>query len=31
MVADFLKKPLQGASFKRFRDLIIDTLPTREV
>ncbi len=31
MVADFLTKPLQGAMFKRFRDLIMGALPTREV
>ena len=31
LLADFLTKPLQGASFKRFRDLIMGTLPTREV
>ena len=27
MVADFLTKPLQGANFKRFRDLIMGVLP----
>jgi len=31
MVADFLTKPLQGASFKRFRDLIMGVLSRREV
>ncbi len=31
MVAYFLKKPLQGASFKRFRDLIMGVLSRREV
>jgi hypothetical protein len=31
MVADFLTKPLQGAMFKRFRDLIMGALPMREV
>ena len=31
MVADFLTKPLQGASFKRFRDLIMGVLLRREV
>jgi hypothetical protein len=31
MVADFLSKPLQGALFKRFRNLIMAALPTREV
>ena len=31
MVADFLTKPLQGALFKRFRDLIMGALPMREV
>ncbi len=30
-VADFLTKPLQGASFKRFRDLIMGELLRREV
>jgi len=30
MVADFLTKALQEASFKRFRDLIMG-VPTREV
>ena len=31
MVADFLTKPFQGASFKRFRDLIMGVLSRREV
>ena len=31
MVADFLTKPLQGASFKRFKDLIMGVLSRREV
>jgi hypothetical protein len=31
VVADFLKKPLQGAMLKRFRDLIMGALLTREV
>ena len=31
MVADFLTKPLQGAMFKRFRDLIMCVLPKAEV
>jgi hypothetical protein len=31
MVADFLTKPLQGAMFKKFRDLIMGALLTREV
>jgi hypothetical protein len=31
MVADFLTKPLQGAMFKRFRDLTMGTLLMREV
>jgi hypothetical protein len=31
MVADFLTKPLQGAMFKRFRDLIMGVLPKAEV
>ena len=31
MVADFLTKPLQGAMFKRFRDLIKGVLPKGEV
>ena len=31
MVADFLTKPLQGAHFKRFRDLIMGVLLRREV
>jgi hypothetical protein len=31
MVADFLTKPLQGAMFKRFRDLIMGALPMREM
>ena len=31
MVADFLTKPLQGANFKRFRDLIMGVLLRREV
>ncbi len=31
MVVDFLTKPLQGAMFKRFRDLIMGVLPKAEV
>ena len=31
MVADFLTKPLKGTLFKKFRDLIMGALPTREV
>jgi hypothetical protein len=31
MLADFLTKPLQGAMFKRFRDLIMGALLMREV
>ena len=31
MVADFLTKPLQGAMFKRFRDLIMGVLLKAEV
>ena len=31
MVADFMTKPLQGSTFKRFRDLIMGALPMREV
>ena len=31
MVADFLTKPLQGASFKRLRDLIMGVLLRRDV
>ena len=31
MVADFLMKPLQGANFKRFRDLIMGVLLRGEV
>ncbi len=31
MVADFMTKPLQGASFKKFRDLIMGALPKKEV
>ena len=31
MVADFLTEPLQGAMFKRFRDLILGVLPKTEV
>lgn len=31
MVADFMTKPLQGSTFKRFRDLIMGRLPTKEV
>jgi hypothetical protein len=30
-VADFLTKPLQGAMFKRIRDLIMGMLPKAEV
>ena len=31
MVADFMTKPLQGSTFRRFRDLIMGALPKREV
>jgi hypothetical protein len=31
MVADFMTKPLQGGTFKRFRDLIMGALPKKEV
>ena len=31
MVADFMTKPLQGALFKKFRDLIMGALPIEEV
>ena len=31
MVADFLTKPLQGSVFRRFRDLIMGSLPEKEV
>ncbi len=31
MVADFMTKPLQGPTFKQFRDLIMGALPKREV
>ena len=31
MVADFLTKPLQGANFRRFRDLIMGVLSRGEV
>ena len=31
MVADFMTKPLQGSTFKKFRDLIMGALPMREV
>ena len=31
MVADFMMKPLQGSTFKKFRDLIMGALPMREV
>ncbi len=31
MVADFMMKPLQGSTFKKFRDLIMGTLPKQEV
>ena len=31
MVADFMTKPLQGSTFKRFRDLIMGALPKKEV
>jgi hypothetical protein len=27
MVADFLTKPLQGSTFRRFKDLIMGVLP----
>jgi hypothetical protein len=28
MVADFLTKPLQGAAFTKFRDLLMGVIPT---
>jgi hypothetical protein len=31
MVADFMTKPLQGSTFKKFRDLIMGALPRKEV
>ncbi len=31
MVADFMTKPLQGATFKKFQDLIMGALPKKEV
>ena len=31
MVGDFMTKPLQGSTFKKFRDLIMGALPMREV
>jgi hypothetical protein len=31
MVADFMTKPLQGSTFKRFRDLIMGALPMEKV
>jgi hypothetical protein len=31
MVADFMTKPLQGSTFKKFRDLIMGALSMREV
>lgn len=31
MVADFMTKPLQGSTFKRFRDLIMGALPKKEM
>ena len=31
MVADFMTKPLQGSTFKKFRDLIMGALPKKEV
>lgn len=31
LVADFMTKPLQGSTFKKFRDLIMGALPMREV
>jgi len=31
MVADFMTKPLQGSTFKKFRDLIMGALSIREV
>ena len=31
MVADFMTKPQQGSTFKKFRDLIMGALPRREV
>ncbi len=30
MVADFMTKPLQGANFKRFQDLIMGVAPTKD-
>jgi hypothetical protein len=30
MVADFMTKPLQGSIFKKFRDLIMGSLPMDE-
>ena len=30
MVMDFMTKPLQGSTFKRFRDLIMGALPKKE-
>jgi hypothetical protein len=30
MVADFMTKPLQGAAFKKFRDLIMGSLSMEE-
>ncbi len=31
MVADFMTKPLQGSTFKKFRDLIMGALPMTKV
>lgn len=31
MVADFMTKPLQGSTFKRFRDLIMGALPHKQM
>ena len=31
MVADFMTKPLQGSTFKKFRDLIMGALPMKKV
>ena len=31
MVADFLTKPRQGSAFKKFRDVIMGSLPMNEV
>ncbi len=31
MLADYMTKPLQGANFKKFRDLIMGALSKREV